>query len=535
MKPVLIAWTERNSAMRYLAGCLCLLALGCGGNSTPKQVRSEDPASVPVARIDTPTNRTDSREEPNAPPRPSGHLSDVGELVAVAGVSPFSALPYLHSATDLPENLGTRKQGDDWPCFLGPQGTSVSTEKGIISPWPAAGPRLVWHKKLGTGYGMPSISRGRLFMFDRIDNSARLRCLKSETGEQLWKFEYPSLYKDYYGYSNGPRCCPVVDENRVYIYGAEGMLHCLRVTDGKPLWKIDTIAKFGVVQNFFGVGSTPVVEGNLLLVQAGGSPEGEKLDLGQKNNGTALVAFNKMTGEIEYKTGKDLASYATPILATIGKERWCFLFARGGLLGIDPAGGKVRDYYPWRARIFESVNAADPIIVGEKVFISETYGPGSSLLRVKDDKFSVVWKDDERARQKNMQCHWNTPIYHDGHVYGCSGRHPSNGELRCIDLETGKVKWSEPGMQRTTLLMVDGHFICLGEDGEMRLLKVNPNKFEEVSKVVLRARGKADSNLEDGDPLLDYPAWAAPILSHGLLYVRGKDRLVCLELIPEKK
>jgi outer membrane protein assembly factor BamB len=520
--------------MRYLAGCLCLIALGCGG-SAPKQLAIDESASAAAARND-PSDKDDFRTpQDGEQARPSRQLNDVGQVVAVAGVSPFSALPYLHGAAEGVLDLRTRTDGSDWPGFLGPYGTSVSTEKGIITPWPADGLRVVWQKKLGTGYGMPSISRGRLFMFDRVDNRARLRCFNSETGEPLWKFDYPSEYQDDYSYSNGPRCCPVVDEERVYIYGAEGMLHCLRVTDGKLLWKRDTIADFGVVQNFFGVGSAPVIEGELLLVQVGGSPAGEKRRLGQNSNGTALVAFNKHTGAVKYKTGNELASYGAPVLATIGKERWCFLFARGGLLGIEPASGKVRFHYPWRARAYESVNAANPIVVGDRVLITETYGPGSSLLEIKDGTFNVVWKDDERARKKALQCHWNTPIHHDGYVYGSSGRHDANAELRCVELATGKVLWSEPGLQRASLLMVDGHFICLSEDGELRLLKVNPRKYDEISKLVLRHKGKPDSSLQEGDSLLASPAWAAPILAHGLLYVRGKDRLVCLELIPAKK
>src|SRR5438067_7801186 len=153
-----------------------------------------------------------------------------------------------------PPNLQTRKTGADWPGFLGPTGDSVSSETGILTPWPKQGPRLVWKTAVGEGYGAPSVSQGRLFLFDRVGNKARLRCLKSESGEELWKFEYPSEYRDKYGYNGGPRCCPVVDEDRVYLYGAEGMLHCLGVSDGKPLWKVDTLAEFGVVQDFFGVG-----------------------------------------------------------------------------------------------------------------------------------------------------------------------------------------------------------------------------------------------------------------------------------------
>jgi outer membrane protein assembly factor BamB len=443
----------------------------------------------------------------------------------------------------LPVDLRARKTGTDWPRFLGPEGTSVSTEKGLVVPWPEHGPRIVWYKQLGTGYGMPAISRGRLFLFDRVGNHARLNCWNSETGEELWKwgtwdysFEYPTDYRDYYGYNNGPRCCPVVDDDRVYIYGAEGMLHCVQVIDGKLVWKVDTKSEFNVIQNFFGVASTPVIEGDLLLVQVGGSPKDSDPDdfMALKGNGSGLVAFDKYTGKVRWKATDELASYAVPVLATIGDRRWCFLFARGGLVGLDPATGKVDFHYPWRAPILESVNAANPVVVGNKVLISETYGPGSAFLEVRPGGVKEVWTDAAKGRNKSLQCHWNTPIYVDGYVYGCSGRHTQNAELRCVELATGKVMWREPALTRTSLLLVDGHFICLGEDGVLRLLKVNPHKYEEVSSVELRPTrdGKPDM---DAEPLLKYPCWAAPILAHGLLYVRGKDHLVCLEAIPAKR
>ena len=74
-----------------------------------------------------------------------------------------------------------------------------------------------------------------------------------------------------------------------------------------------------------------------------------------------------------------------------------------------------------------------------------------------------------------------TPILMDGSLYGCSGRHPRQGELRCIELATGKVTWQKPRLFRTSLLRVDGHFLCLGETGNLRLLKINPKQYEEVA------------------------------------------------------
>ena len=159
-----------------------------------------------------------------------------------------------------------------WSTFLGPTGDGKSPETGILTEWTEGGLEVVWQKQVGEGYGIGAVSQGRYFHFDRHGDQARLTCMSASTGAAQWTFEYTTSYTDRYGYDGGPRCSPIVDDDRVYLYGAEGMLHCLRVEDGGGVWKVDTCAEFGVVQNFFGVGSNPVVFKELLLVMVGGSP-----------------------------------------------------------------------------------------------------------------------------------------------------------------------------------------------------------------------------------------------------------------------
>jgi outer membrane protein assembly factor BamB len=415
--------------------------------------------------------------------------------------------------------------GSDWPCFLGPTHDSISTEKGIISPWPKEGLRVVWYQKVGQGYGAPTVCGDHLFIFDRQDKDARLRALDRKTGETAWTFKYPTRYVDEFGYSNGPRCCPIVDDGRVFLHGAEGMLYCVDAANGKELWKVDTFRDFNVKPNFFGVGSAPLVEGDLLIVQIGGADK----DDDESPNGSAVVAFDKKSGEVKYKLGDEFAGYSSPVAATIGDRHWCFVFARGGLIAFDPKTGKQDFHFPWRAQILASVNASNPVIVEDKVFISECYGPGSALLKVKPGDYDVVWSDKrKRERDQSLKAHWVTPVYDDGYLYGDSGYRTPNATLRCIEFATGKVKWESENFGHSSLLKVDGHLICLTEDGELRLLKLNPEKYDEISRMTPQKPGK------DGGRLLEHPCWAAPILSHGLLYVRGSDYLVCLELIPDK-
>ena len=141
-------------------------------------------------------------------------------------------------------------------------------------------------------------------------------------------------------------------------------------------------------------------------------------------------------------------------------------------------------------------------------------------MKVGRGKAEAVWTDKDKDRDRSLACHWNTPVHVDGYVYGSSGRHENEAELRCVEFATGNVMWAERHLSRASLTRIDGHFLCLTERGELLLLRVNPKRFEPVAKWVTE---------------LDYPSWASPVVAHGLMYLRGKDRMICAELIPEKK
>jgi outer membrane protein assembly factor BamB len=414
----------------------------------------------------------------------------------------------------------------DWPRFLGPFGTCVSPETGIRTNW-TGGLRVLWQLPVGEGYCAPTVANGKLFHFDRRGNQVRLTAYTADAGKELWRFEYPTEYRDKYGYDGGPRACPVVDGERVYCYGPEGILHCLAAGDGKPIWKVDTQATYKVVQNFFGVSGVPVIEGDLLIVPVGGSPAGPDPDdfRDLKSNGTGLIAFDKLTGKERYRTTDALASYSSPTVTEVAGKRIGLYWSRHKLIGFDPANGTVAWQFPWRAKILESVNAANPVVVGDRVLLTECYGVGGVLLRVTPNGPEVVWKDDADSRRKRLECHWNTPIHVNGYVYGSSGRNTDNAELRCVELATGDVKWREPELGRASLTLVDGHFVVLTELCQLLLVKPDATRFAEVGRMNL-GRSGAD--------LLKPPCWASPVIAGGRLYVRGAGRLVCLELIPSR-
>ncbi|HRF01087.1 MAG TPA: PQQ-binding-like beta-propeller repeat protein [Pirellulaceae bacterium] len=518
--------------------------------------------SAAPAEIRSPSRRSGSA----APPSRSSFALRCSLSLAIVALSPFGSVadsPSLApsavcdaaapvdapttvddaspAADPLPERLGERLAGTDWPTLLGPTQDGRSSETGLSFDWDASPPRIVWQREVGEGYAIGSTSLGRYVHFDRVGDQVRASAVEAETGKPLWEFRYPTSYRDLYGYDGGPRCGPVIDAGRVYLLGPEGMLHCLALADGRLLWKRDTSRDYGVVQNFFGVGSTPTVHGDLVWVMVGGSPDASRdvppgqLDLVEPN-GSLLVAFDKRTGEERHRLGNDLASYSSLLVAKVGGRKRLLAFARSGLWVVDPAAPQNEPiFFPWRARNLESVNASMPVVDGNRILIGETYGPGGVLLELTDDERLVeVWSDAAKGRDKSLQTHWNTPVLHDGFAYASSGRHTNNAELRCIELATGTVRWREPRLTRCSMTYVDGHLLCQAEDGLVRLLTATPEAYDEVATLDLENPELPDGPLAPiGRPgarrLLNYPCWAAPIVSHGLIYVRGEGRVVCLD------
>jgi outer membrane protein assembly factor BamB len=472
-------------------------------------------------------------------------------LLWMVGTSPmkkcFSLLAILLTAGTL--------LADDWAQFLGPNRNGISAETGLLEKFPESGPRLVWQKQIGTGYSAPSIRDGKLVLFHRLAEEEVVECLEAATAKAVWRYSYPSRFQDPYGYNNGPRCTPLLTEKFCFTFGAEGMLTCLDLQTGKMVWQRNTSKEWDIPEAFFGVGSTPVIEGDLLIVMIGGQPNAGVVGLdiktgktiwesvGEKNwSGKPMLGFTDSyqlrkpdekfllsrkadeETKVQWSPAEKQASYATPVLATIDGRRRVLCLMRQGLVMLDPKTGAIDDSFWYRARVNESVNAANPVVLGDKVMISSSYyRSGSVLLKVNaQQKFEELW------RSLVMEIHFTTPILKDGFLYAFSGRNEPDARFRCVEFETGKLVWdrdehwsphsaAQPNVYgRGSAILADGKLIVLGEGGLLGLFKANAQKAEELSRWQV--------------PQLHYPTWAAPVLSNKKIYLRSEDHLVCLDL-----
>jgi hypothetical protein len=437
-------------------------------------------------------------------------------------------------------SLWTRTKGSDWPRMLGVHYDSKNSETGILTQWPKEGLRIVWHEKIGTGYGNGVAALGRWLQFDRHGNVERLSCYEAQTGKFLWKWEASVVYQDAYGYNDGPRSSPIVDGRYVYVYGVAGRIACVDIETGKELWQRNLSTDYSVVPNFFGVGASPLVYNDLLIAMVGGSPKRGFFSRSAtindmpsaKPDGTGMIALDKRTGKEVYRVGNYLASYSAPIIAKLHGEDYCVSLMREGLLIFRAKDGTGEQFFPFRAATLESVNAASPVVHDNKIFISEAYEIGSAMLEFTGSELKLLWRDEGMRSSQSMRTHWTTPLLHENRLYASSGRNPTDTDIRCIELQGNqppKTVWSQRNRDRGTGMIVDSHWLWLGENGKLHLLKLGSDTHEVVAEMDLQLKPQPGSK----EPILNPPSWAPPVLSHGLLFVRGSDRIICLELIPE--
>ncbi len=390
--------------------------------------------------------------------------------------------------------------GADWPQFRGPNRDGVYAGRATVPDFPAGGPPVVWERPVGAGFSGPAAARGRVILFHRLGGKEVVESLVAASGETVWKSEAPTAYRDDFGFDEGPRATPVVAGGQLYVFGAQGVLRCLEFATGRTVWSLDTHREFAVRKGFFGAASTPLALGNRLFANVGGS------------DGAGIVAVDKDTGRLLWKATDHEASYSSPVAADLEGETLVVFFTREGLAALDPASGAVRFERRWRSRSRASVNAAAPIVSGDAIFLSASYGTGAVALRARDGVLEEIWSGGD-----SLNNHYATSVLAGGVLYGFHGRQEYGQSLRAVELASGKVLWSEEQYGAGTVMRVGDRLLVLRESGELDLLAASPEAFRSISRAqILPAETRA------------YPA-----LADGLFFARDKNTLVCLRLWEE--
>jgi outer membrane protein assembly factor BamB len=385
----------------------------------------------------------------------------------------------------------------DWPQFLGPDRNGVYTGPPLADSWPASGPKVVWRKQVGAGFAGPVVASGRLILFHRQGREEVVESLDVKTGTPVWRYAYPTAYRDDFGFDEGPRAAPVVAGGVIYTFGAEGQLHAIDFAKGTRLWAEDTMKRFGVQKGYFGAAGSPLVEGGRVIANIGGEKAG-------------IVAFDAKTGKVIWTATEDDASYSSGVAATIGSRRSIVFLTRDNLIGLDPATGAVHFQRRWRARAAASVNAATPLVIGDLIFVSAEYGPGAGVLRVNGAQLTELWASDEV-----LSNHYATSVHHQGVLYGFHGRQEFGPTLRAVDLRTGAVKWSQEQFRAGSILLAGERLVILRESGELVIAPATPQAFRPLAR----------AQILQGTVARPYPA-----IADGILYARNENTLVAVDL-----
>lgn len=390
-----------------------------------------------------------------------------------------------------PRAIADAHGAGDWAQWRGPARDGVSEETDIAREWAKGGPPVVWRQPLGIAYSAISVVGSRLYTMMATDTEEFAVCLNAADASEVWRTKTGPRFDNDKG--SGPRSTPTVHDGTVYVLSASGVLHALRAEDGDPIWSRDFVAEFGSNTPGWGFSGSPLVEGDLVMVESGG------------NDGNALAAFNKDTGDIAWTAASGDAAYSSPVAVTFGGRRQVLFLTPSALVSVAPSDGSPLWSYAWP----EGINIATPLFVpGDLVFVSASYDKGSAMVRMtgSGDAIDV----EEVWASKVMRNHFNSSVLLDGHLYGFD-----NANLKCIVAATGKEKWSHKRkLGKGSLIRVGDRLIVLSEEGDLVLAEATPRKYRQLAKV----------------EMLHGRCWTPPTLAHGRLYLRNQEELVCLDV-----
>ncbi len=400
-----------------------------------------------------------------------------------------------------------------WPQYRGPNGDGKIAAGSESVGWSFGPPKIIWKQQTALGFSSFAVSDGRAITLVARENpagGASQTCvaLHAETGEELWAH---ALSEHDYGRGggnagargnrggDGPRSTPTIDGNHVYVYDAAMLLACLKADSGELVWQIDVSKSFAGENITWSNAISPVIDGDRLLIAGGGV-------------GQAMIALNKFTGEVIWKTGDEKMTHATPIVRDINGKKQVIFFMQSGLVALGVEDGGLQWSTPFDHR---TSSAASPVTAGNLVYCSAGYGVGAGLFEIgagggQGMSVRELWRKPNR-----LMNHWSTPVVHDGYLYGLfSFKKYGKGPLQCVELATGDIKWQRKGFGPGNCILVGDKLIVLSDSGELVIVAAKSDAYQEI------ARAK----------VLEGKCWSTPAYVDGKVYIRSTKEGACVEI-----
>lgn len=394
----------------------------------------------------------------------------------------------------------------DWPQFRGPNRNGVSNENEILTAFPSGGPRQIWKFSVGAGFSSVSVSKGRAYTLGNTKNVDSVFCFDAKSGTVLWKQDFPCSGTAWAANAKayvGTRSTLTLEADHIYYFSLDLKLRCLEAQSGKVVWEIDLEKEAEVEKEacHWGLGGSPLVVGNQVI----------------QHLGAGAAGVDKATGKLAWKwkdTDKDAGGYASPVLFKYNNQDTVAILTKS-LVALDPAAGKELWRFPKWQVYDHGLNASDPVIFEDKIFLSQgNYTRNSGMFKI-TGKTDAHWQSEGKLWSGEVMLNYfGTSVLWQGHLYGFSDL-----KLRCVEAQTGKVKWDETGLTTKygNVIVCAGKLVCLTDKGELIVAEGSPDGFKPLARAVIMPAGEN--------------AWIAPALAQGLLYARTTaGSVVCVDL-----
>lgn len=383
-----------------------------------------------------------------------------------------------------------------WPSLFGPNDNSQISANFSLK-WGSEGPSKRWEIPIGKGYSSVVGNSSRIIIHHRINDEELVQCLDLNDGGVIWTTRNRVDFAPKFQYTSGPIPTPIVHEGKVFTCGATGEIQCLDFESGKRHWNKSLVEDFGGIIPAFGYGASPMIHDQKLILLPGGTGEG-----------AGIVALNIDNGEEIWRATDHQSCYATPVVRSIHGEEILFVVTNFGLVAITPDSGNVLWEFPFRSQVVDSENAVTPVVLNNRILISQ-YGIGSACLEM-DAKgsFEEVWR-----QRRGLDSQYTNLILIGSHVFGFSPRSKRYTE---IDMASGKiVSRFATETTRGMAVRVGNKFLVLGDKGN--LISFEKEKGEWIP-------------ISNSDFLLNGKIFCMPTIIGTQLLVRSENKLVCLEL-----
>ena len=420
----------------------------------------------------------------------------------------------------------------DWPQYLGPERNSRSPQKNLLRSWPENGPEILWTVHVGQGYGGPVVKDGKVYLLDRDDEVGdNLRCFDFYDGQELWNFAYhaPGLVS-----FPGSRSVPTLDGDYVYSCGHNGDLYCIDINTHEPIWNANVWTDFGgkpiavsgrVPQGprpggrfpIWAISQCPLIYGNMLII-ASQAPD------------AGVVAYDKLTGEVEWKTDSlGYIGYVSPSLVKVDGNDHVVMVTpstnpyrksspdeniMGKVVGIDPSNGKILwEYDQWHCHI----PVPSALDAGEnRLLVVGGYELGASMLQI-EQQDDGTFRAEELFTTEEFGDQTKPPILHKGYFYAQFGTNRTRDGLTCMNMD-GEIMWKtrrDPDFNKGSMIFADGLILATDGARSLYLVEPDPSAFKLLDSAEMLEAGQN---------------WAPIALAEGKLLIRDRSRLMCVKV-----